>query len=75
MLIASLFIPRFWCRGFCPVGAVLEIGEKARHWGMKGKTMKIGISAGIASAGTTREVLLILFVFGIVLLSNILLAL
>jgi len=67
MLVISLFIPRFWCRGFCPVGAFLNIAQSIRRWILKQKTplLKIPISS------QKRAVWLCFLTFGLILLSNI----
>jgi hypothetical protein len=68
LLLISVFVPRFWCRGFCPLGAALELAEKLRQWGVLGVRPRWGL----AESGARRAVPLILAAFGLVLLSNVL---
>ena len=69
MLAISLFIPHFWCRAFCPVGALMNIMRGIRRWILKQKTPyhQLRISS------TKQAVLLAFITLGIILLSNILL--
>jgi hypothetical protein len=71
MLGLSFFIPRFWCRGFCPMGAVLTISDTIRNWSVRGRPP--GLRVG--TPGMNIAPLYALLVFGLVLVSNVLLLL
>ena len=71
LLLVSVFVRRFWCRGFCPLGAALELAEKVRQWGVLGVRPRWGL----VESGRTGAVPLILGAFALVLLSNVLLLL
>jgi NosR/NirI family nitrous oxide reductase transcriptional regulator len=66
---ASFFIPLFWCRGFCPVGAIMRIGAGLRRWIVDSKPPALPAleTSGAGAVGLT------LLAFGTILLSNVLL--
>lgn len=69
ILAVSLFIPLFWCRGFCPMGAAMHIGRVIRKWFLGGKPPHLSIP----SSGGRGAVLLAILCFSLILLSNVLL--
>ena len=69
MLAVSLFIPRFWCRGFCPLGAAMQIGRGIRSSFLRGEPPHLSITASPQKSA----VWLPLLPFGLILLSNVLL--
>jgi hypothetical protein len=88
ILVLSIWIPHLWCRGFCPLGAALQIGRAVRQFGRWGTSPLLALrgTAGAAgAAGTTgtagaanargdkQTLWLPLLVFSLVLLSNVLL--
>lgn len=41
MLALSTLLPGLWCRAFCPVGAIMRIGDTIRRFGLKGHAPRI----------------------------------
>jgi polyferredoxin len=69
VLGVSAFIPRFWCSGFCPLGAALRIGAEIRGFFLKGSPPSLGLSLESRPGAAW----LALASFGCVLVSNLLL--
>lgn len=69
MLGISLFIPRFWCRLFCPMGALMQIGREIKKWAFKGRPPRISLPADRGRGALWLPLL----PFGIILFSNVML--
>jgi NosR/NirI family nitrous oxide reductase transcriptional regulator len=83
MLAVSAFIPHFWCRGFCPVGALMQIGGAIRRWAVSGKLPRLSLlqnerstakrsTAKRSDAKSSAAVGLAILTFAAILLSNVL---
>ncbi len=69
MLGISLFIPRFWCRGFCPVGAAMQIGREIKKWSLTGRPPRLSLP----SCSGSGALWLPLLPLGLILFSNVML--
>ena len=69
MLVLSLFIPRLWCRAFCPVGVIMRIGRGARRLCLDGRAP----TARPAARGTGRGIWISAFTFALLAVCNVLL--
>jgi hypothetical protein len=69
VLAVSAFIPRFWCAGFCPLGAALRIAAEIRGFFLKGTPPSLGLSF----ESRPGSAWLALLSFGCLLVSNLLL--
>jgi hypothetical protein len=69
MLGISLFIPRFWCRLFCPMGAAMQIGREIKKWALRGRPPRISLPADRGRGALWLP----LMPFGIILFSNVML--
>jgi len=79
MLLVSVFIPRFWCRGFCPLGAVMQVGKAIRVWFLKRIPLRFSIPEArnlvsrVSPAPERNAVWLAFLPFCLIFLSNLLL--
>lgn len=72
VLVAAVFVPRIWCRGFCPVGALLTLLQRVRFWMIKGARPRIALPD---QSGMTASIIIGTAMFLLILASNILLIL
>ena len=73
MLVLSVWIPRLWCRGFCPLGAALRICGLIRRRALGGGAPSAKTAGDSAAEEERHLIWLPLVAFSLLLFSNLLL--